>query len=280
MKFLCGTYFKSQCKFQLTHYKNARIPEFLYKENQAVSNNYVFCRPEHIASLSNSLTFKKLELPDSINLVTHNSDINFGENEIKFVLKLLPNIKHWYTQNLLISHPQVSPIPIGIANPKWSHGSPARFANIIEENNVKDNLYYINFNVSTNPVARIACYDELGIHNFPRYPNAASIKDHDQFVESTQENYLRDISKSYFTVSPQGNGMDCHKTWEALYMKTIPIVTRWHGAEKFKELGIPFIIIDHWSEFKNLKLNKELYDEMWQDFDAAKLDFSFFKQNG
>ena len=34
------------------------------------------------------------------------------------------------------------------------------------------------------------------------------------------ENYLNNYKKYKFTLSPYGNGMDCHRTWEALLIKT------------------------------------------------------------
>tara|TARA_Y100000004_G_scaffold188067_1_gene241695 strand:- start:2140 stop:2985 length:846 start_codon:yes stop_codon:yes gene_type:complete len=280
MKFICGTYFKHKSKFQLTDYINARVPTFSYKNNQDLDNDYVFCRPEHITTLATRLRDKTIELPEKFNLITHNSDINFHDNEIKFVLNILPNIKKWYTQNLMDYHPDVFPIPIGIANTKWEHGNQDRFSKIIKEKNKKDNTFYANFNVSTNINERTECYQEVGIDNpITNYPNAASIQDHTNFVKDTQEKYLRDISKSYFTISPAGNGVDCHKTWEALYMSSIPIVTKWHGAERFKEMGIPILIIDKWSDFKNLKLTKNLYDDIWGDFDPTSLEFSTFIKN-
>jgi len=63
-------------------------------------------------------------------------------------------------------------------------------------------------------------------------------------------------------------------------MKSIPIIKRWHGAERFKKLGIPMLIIDDWAEFKNLELNKELYNEVWGDFNPSSLNFSLFAENG
>ena len=147
----------------------------------------------------------------------------------------------------------------------------------MEEHNKKDNAYYANFNISTNPPERINCYKQLGIESPTDYPNGASIKDHDKFVNNSQEDYLRKMSKSLFTVSPDGNGKDCHKTWEALYMKSIPIVKRWHGAERFKKLGIPMLIIDDWSEFKDLDLCKDTYLSLWKDFKISSLNFGLFK---
>ena len=88
---------------------------------------------------------------------------------------------------------------------------------------------------------------------------------------NTQEDYLRNISKSFFAVSPDGNGKDCHKTWEALYMKSIPIVKRWHGTERFKKLGIPMLMVDEWSEFKDLSLSEEVYNDLWNNFNVDDL---------
>ncbi len=273
MNFLNGTYFKHQCKVQLTDYKDERTPSFKLKVDEDIENNFVFCIPEFLQLFEKSRTIGSSEFT----LVTHNSDINFTYEYVKAVVELFPKMQHWYTQNLLCEHPKVSPIPIGIANPRWSHGNKDRFKKIIEENNEKDNLYYANFNVSTNPKERNYCYKCLEIESPVIYPDAISIKDHDDFVNDTQEKYLRDISKSYFTVSPDGNGKDSHKTWEALYMKSIPIVKKWYGAERFKKLGIPMIILDDWSQFKDLKLNKNLYDSIWGDFKIESLNFDLFK---
>ena len=151
---------------------------------------------------------------------------------------------------------------------------------IMEENQDKQNKVYVNFNVSTNPIARHDCLNKLGkysLQNKKNYPNAASIQDHDNFVDSTQKDYLRDIAKSYFTVSPIGNGLDCHKTWESIYMKSIPIVTRWYGVERFKEMGIPILIIDDWSELKDLDLSEDNYKNIWGDFDVNSINFELFK---
>ena len=270
---ICGTYFKHQCRTRIGDYSDERTPIFDYKESEEGHESHVFCKPEFLQLLKDS----KLLKDGPFSLVTHNSDINFTEEYVEAVLEFFPEIDHWYTQNLLWEHPKVSPIPIGIANPKWSHGNQDRFKKIMEEHNEKDNLYYANFNISTNPPERVNCYKQLCIEPSIDYPNAASIEDHDKFVNETQDDYLRNISKSFFVVSPDGNGKDCHKTWEALYMKSIPIVKRWHGAERFKKLGIPMLIVDEWSEFKDLSLSEEVYNDLWGSFDPLSLNFDFFK---
>ncbi|CAF4378106.1 unnamed protein product, partial [Adineta steineri] len=42
-------------------------------------------------------------------------------------------------------------------------------------------------------------------------------------ISSLPSIYMR--NRQYpFWLSPRGNGLDCHRTWEALYLDTIPIV--------------------------------------------------------
>ena len=281
MNFICGTYFKKHCKLQLSNYKDARTPEFSPKEDETLDNNYVFCKPEHLSILSTYVKIGSVKLPEQFNLITHNSDINFGPQAVKYVLDLFPNVEKWYTQNLNFRHPKVKPIPIGIANPKWSHGNQERFKKIQSQKIEKCKEVYVNFNISTNPRARQECLSKIGspynLELEKNYPNASSIKDHDNFVESTQDKYLTDIAKSYFTISPVGNGLDCHKTWESIYMKSIPIVTRWDGVEDFKELGIPMVIIDDWAEFKDLDISEKTYKQIWGDFNINSLNFNLFK---
>ncbi len=49
-----------------------------------------------------------------------------------------------------------------------------------------------------------------------------------------------------FVLSPFGNGMDCHRTWEALLCGCIPIVR----SSVFNELfdGLPVLIVDKWED--------------------------------
>ena len=53
-----------------------------------------------------------------------------------------------------------------------------------------------------------------------------------------------------FVASPAGNGPDCHRTWEAIYLKVIPIVLKSEIDEIFKML--PIYVIDTWDELLNL----------------------------
>lgn len=43
-------------------------------------------------------------------------------------------------------------------------------------------------------------------------------------IAQTRTQFFTDLGNSRFVVSPPGNGIDCHRTWEALALGAIPIV--------------------------------------------------------
>jgi hypothetical protein len=70
----------------------------------------------------------------------------------------------------------------------------------------------------------------------------------DEFVGSSRS-YRKTLSEYMFVASPSGNGVDCHRTWEALYLGVIPIVTNRKFHEQFRDL--PVFIVDSWSDLTN-----------------------------
>ena len=59
-------------------------------------------------------------------------------------------------------------------------------------------------------------------------------------------------------LSPRGNGIDCHRTWEALYLDIIPIV--WHSTLDSLYENLPIIIINDWSEVNEQFLRNKLLE--------------------
>lgn len=56
----------------------------------------------------------------------------------------------------------------------------------------------------------------------------------------------REKTRYAFVVSPHGNGLDCHRTWESLALGNIVIVKR-SPLDPLYE-GLPVAIVDHWSQ--------------------------------
>jgi hypothetical protein len=62
----------------------------------------------------------------------------------------------------------------------------------------------------------------------------------------TPRQYRKLVSQSKYVISPPGNGPDCHRTWEALYLGATPIVKRSHWP--FNKYKLPVAIVDSWDE--------------------------------
>ena len=64
-----------------------------------------------------------------------------------------------------------------------------------------------------------------------------------------------------FVSGPTGNGIQAPKIFEALLVKTIPIVENELAFYQLKELGLPIIIVDNW-----LNLNPDFITEQYKTF--------------
>jgi uncharacterized membrane protein YheB (UPF0754 family) len=88
------------------------------------------------------------------------------------------------------------------------------------------------------------------------------------FIKRTDTwNNMKEYS---FVLSPFGNGMDCHRTWEALCLGCIPILK----APSFKNMfeDLPVLIVNDWSE-----ITQELLNDTLNTFEKQKLNFNYDK---
>ena len=58
-----------------------------------------------------------------------------------------------------------------------------------------------------------------------------------------------------FELSPCGNGLDCHRTYEAILLNTIPIVRTNTLDAIYREHNLPVVIVDEWSDVTSDNLN-------------------------
>ena len=98
--------------------------------------------------------------------------------------------------------------------PDRPHGDIALMKKIMKENIIKKKLLYVNFNIHTDYQVRNPVMDLLKRKG---YKTIGGVKPLDQ------ELYWRELSSSKFCISPPGNGIDCHRIWECIYLNTIPI---------------------------------------------------------
>ena len=224
------------------------------EELTAPFNNpkYVFCYSHRISVLASKIPY----FMNDFVLVTHNSDGEIHEcAEVLYILNC-SKLEKWYAQNTRFVHEKLSFLPIGIANSQWAHGNLENFATTTK---TKTRKTYFHFNVFTNPSKRIPCADKL--EDKLNWLN----------VMSPRENISR-LSEYEFCICPEGNGVDTHRLWEALYVRTIPIVIKSEFTDILLHNNIPLVVLDDWSQFDESELR---YSDYNLDADSLKRIMTF-----
>jgi hypothetical protein len=190
-------------------------------------------------------------------LVTHNSDFMSGEHNVILKNNLL--IK-WYGENMNVITDKTECLPIGLENQMWNRTN----FEIIDKfkSNPKTKFLYLNFNLNTNPT-RQNIMNKLLSNNFKKNDN------------KNWNEYMEELSEYKFAISPQGNGVDCHRTWECLYLGVIPIVTKSCCMSFFKDL--PILFVDNYDCINESYLLEEYEKIQNKQFILDKLNINYWK---
>lgn len=205
-------------------------------------------------------------IKDRYLLISNNGDTNITPIYEKY---LDDKIIHWFGQNVTFNHEKITPTPIGLTNTFCNHiGTLAEFKKIIEETrkNEKNNAMTYGFSLISHS-ERLAIHTSLSQHKNAR-----------EVGRRSQSDYFKEISKYKFIVSPEGNGADCHRTWEAIYLNIVPIVKKSCFTEYFRNLGLPILVVNDWKElesFDELFLAKK-YEELKSRFGHPAMCMSYW----
>lgn len=233
--------------------------KFCYFDNiQSEFDNpkLIFSYTHNIYSLANKISFFK----NDFILITHNSDENIIECESVITILNCDKLSKWYTQNMCYEHEKLFFLFIGLANSQWSHGNLSIFDNpsIMNNLHIKSKNIYFNFGISTNSSKRQPCYDLL--------------KDKLEWLQNIQpiDNLYR-LKEYEFCICPEGNGLDTHRLWEALYLKVVPIVIDSAFSRILQKNKLPIIILESWDKLDPSSLNYKdhnfdiIYDKFTMD---------------
>jgi hypothetical protein len=187
-------------------------------------------------------------------LIEHNGDASVDQS----IADLLDeNIYRFYAQNVEYKTEKIIPIPLALENLHYHvNGVPSQYRRLRKLAESKKitrlNRIFYKFSLNTNPEERgpaLKLFDSLP------YMDTAS-----QHLSS--KTHARKLMEYAFVASPRGNSIESSRTWEALLVRTVPIVRSYASLTYFASLGLPIWVIADWSELEGLS----------EEYLAAKYD--------
>jgi len=186
------------------------------------------------------------QIPNIKTLVIGESDTTQREQSLS---KLYSKVGQIFSNNLIGKSERCSPVPLGIE--RQAYRSAGRVRNFQKKYQTKTSNRTIPFLIAWNDATNA----KRPIYRAEFQNHSNSLVINQRVAASTIHKLMR---KTMFVPSPAGNGIDCHRTWEALYLGAVPVVLR---SEYFGENSWPVLVVDSWSELLEKKDNelKEIY---------------------
>ncbi len=175
-------------------------------------------------------------------LLSHNSDENIDEDFIKYIDN---KIIHWFAQNLMFKNSKCTPLPIGLQLRLYDRENKVlEYIRKYKYCAEKVNQIFYAFNTETNTARSLILkvLSSSAVTTTPQY-------------SLNREEYYREVARHVFNASPEGNGVDCNRTWETLYLGSIPILKKSTNSEYWREIGLPVLIIQSWDDIKYFNEN-------------------------
>ena len=210
-------------------------------------------------------------VPDDI-FKNNDEFINFIESD---------KIIHWFSQNCVGNHPKLSGIPIGLDYHTLSKGNH-EWGEMISP--IDQELQLVEIKKDSLPFyeRQIKCYSNFHFltstrYGFDRIQAIYKIPKELVFYEPDKikrYNSWKNQSNYAFVISPHGNGLDCHRTWEALCLGCIPIVKKSPIDYLYEDL--PVLIVDEWIDIDEELLKKTIEDFKNRTFNYEKLNLEYW----
>ena len=180
------------------------------------------------------------------------SDYEINNSELIFLNS--EKVKLWIGWNTNIEHPKIVSFPLGITNwvAEHSHmlvqGNTQDIYNVSKTLKEIKNLVYLNIRIETNKTIRLPCYNYFKDKSWVTHTAC-------EITNTGHLNYITEIYNHKFVLCPQGNGIDTHRLWETLYLRSIPIVIRCKAMKQFEDL--PILFVDNWNQITEEFLNEQ-----------------------
>jgi hypothetical protein len=225
-------------------------------------------------------------------LLTNNSDMTIP-SDLTCSLTLLdhPLLKHWYAQNCVSDHQKLTRIPIGLdyhslkpSGNKFAWSQPERHSWGIKKmpKLQEEELFAIKSSAHERTCRAYANFQFLMTTRYGKVDRVEAFNTVPKelvFYEpfkTTRDVCWKNMIKYTFVLSPQGNGIDCHRTWEALCLGCYPIVKTSGLDPLFDEL--PVWIVKEWTDVTAENMKQKESEFKLKEFKLEKLTLKYWQE--
>ncbi len=248
--FISGDTFRA-----ISHHKWESGSKYIDTE-KVKAGDIIFCEselfPELIESVISKLNVKTV-------VILGNSDKNHRQSEVKELGS--QNCPAVYAQNMVEAISKFKVLPIGIEN-AWRSKHGRISLEKVNKSSTTNRTFRVmwGFTVVTNPKVRIEALAALEKTNVADRIHAVNPKKHQDLLQ-----------KYAFVACPEGNGIDTHRTWEAIYFKCVPIVMRSFMSEYYERIGLPVWVIDSYDQLIGVEESflESKYKSLENKFDSS-----------
>lgn len=224
-------------------------------------------------------------------------------------------IAHWFAQNCDLTgrHARLTRIPIGTDNPRYtkmekrigflvemalgkSPADPSLSLNDMGNQKRMQEIARANPARLQDKPLRALCTFHMNQKLVPDFSGIPDRQDaYDVLMQNPachfaprrllQDECWRAHVDFAFEISPRGKGIDCFRTWEALFLNTIPIVKTTTLDPLYEDEDLPVVIVQSWREVTEANLarwraelqdrfNAELSRKLTNDYWVDKIGFA------
>ncbi len=191
----------------------------------------------------------------------HNKFVIFCSHEdepIEASIKLPSNVLGIHAVNAEFLNEKIHPFPYGVQRKIDRRGDvPDNRIEILKEEIGKSQeptkLLYINCGIGRNkdrePLVAFEGLDWVTT----RFDKDSHFYGYDRYKD-----FLTEMREHKFMVCPIGHGLDCHRNWESLYMRRVPVMK---DSPYFRELmqDFPVLFVKEWEDVTRELLEKSDY---------------------
>lgn len=169
------------------------------------------------------------------------------------------NVVHWFVANCNIVHPRVSWVPFGMALPEQGEFP------LSLRSRPKRKLLYVNFER----------YTSERTHLKNHYASAGAVTCVAE-ARLPRGRYWQDIAEHKFVLCPEGNGLDCYRTYETLYLGSYPVMKRSCFSTYLGAAGLPVLLVDSLFNLDSCELSDKYEDMRRRSWNYSSVCLSYW----